>query len=214
MTNKNVIFGRPVEKDLEGAKEIVNTWQFHIPSKLTAQKRDFRSLNKKIVRRGMSTSKDFRSFVQADNSMTKQPKEGNKSIAVILPDDEFAYGYANRPSTPLNNLLANVYGAQSTEVTREIYKTRLAESQKKTPYLPKVTKSSLLNQGNASRKLQELDDSTSKEKVFKLKKFDGVRAKIDTVNREYNNTLRSVAQDIHIRSASHDVSRSRRNINL
>jgi len=194
-TSSNWVFGKPGEKDVEGAKEITTSWRFHTPSRSGSRQKDFRSLNKKNVKRGMSTSKDFRAALKSETLFT-QPAEGTASISLIIPDEDFIYGHPNKPSTPLNNILAHAYGAHSAMVTQEIYKARLVEAQRKTTHLPKVVRAI---PGIHSSVVGKED---AEEKTFKLKKFDGIKAKVHTTNNQY------IA---HMRSASCD-SRSMRNL--
>jgi len=39
-----------------------------------------------------------------------QQKKGQTNLPIMLPEEEFAYGVPNRPSTPVKLVMGNCYG--------------------------------------------------------------------------------------------------------
>jgi len=202
-------FGRAVYKDAEGAKEVVNSWHFSRSSKDAEKKKDFRTINKQSVKSGAFTARDFRSFSKTGASFLPQ-RQGTRAIALVLPEEKFSYGFANRPSTPLGDVLAHQYGARSAALTQEVYKLRLIESQQRSRLVPKMTKTAYLSQENAMKKIQTLDLAHTKENLFKIKKFELAKPRIDTINKAYL-TMRSERDaQKSARSISLDIPRPRK----
>lgn len=41
-----------------------------------------------------------------------ETKKGQKVIPIMLPEENFTYGVANRPSTPIKLVVGNCYGIE------------------------------------------------------------------------------------------------------
>jgi len=108
----------------------------------------------------------------------------------------------------MDSLLGNKYGTQSALLSQDVYRERLVESRQKLRYIPKATRTFQLTHETTQKKLQEMDREPN-QPAFKLKRFQNVKNKVDTINRGYS-PLRSSFQDIHARSVSVDLSKARK----
>jgi len=87
---------------------VTQNWQY---SKRTESKepnpRDFIKLNKKCAKEAVTApqNREYRNTHDA-----RIPFGVIKQKGVALPEENFTYGRANRPSTPINGLIANSYG--------------------------------------------------------------------------------------------------------
>lgn len=55
-------------------------------------------------------------------------KQGSKLIPVYLPEEDFTYGEANRPSTPMKLVVGNCYALMAEDRNRETYQSRTSQS--------------------------------------------------------------------------------------
>ena len=58
---------------------------------------------------------DFRK----DHEIKVKVKEGQKYYGVSIPNEDFCYGVANRPSTPIKEVICNVYADREEELKKE-----------------------------------------------------------------------------------------------
>ena len=84
--------------------------------------KDFRRLNKVVLREGATNAASNRAL-RANYDMKLQPKYTARSGAVAnsMPNAEQAFGRANRPQTPVNGIIHNVYGEQESIQLQERY---------------------------------------------------------------------------------------------
>jgi len=190
-------YGKKMAKDAEDAGDVIRTWTFHSPSRAPAKSRDFKALNKIGLQNGFYDSKGLHNF-RKSHSVFENVKQGQKTIKITLPEEEFSYGNPNKPSTPFTSVLSNEYGTRSGLITQELYKSRLEESQLKSVYLPKLTNTTRVSQEKVHKKLDELNNVEQKP-LFKLKKFQASSPKVDTYNKDYiENVLRSPKTTVRV----------------
>jgi hypothetical protein len=91
-----------------------------------------------------------------------------------LPDESFTYGHPLRPSTPMRNVLGNLYGDVAEQFMLTRYENmRMNTTQNRLPSSDRHTKASAL----AKRYIREKDDEESLNNskiLFKMKKFKNV----------------------------------------
>ena len=85
--------------------------------------KDFRRLNKVVLREGATDAASNRAY-RAKHDMKLQPKYTARTsgISSSMPNAEQAFGRANRPQTPVNGIINNVYGEQESIQMQERYK--------------------------------------------------------------------------------------------
>lgn len=116
---------------------VTNSWdlgqqsEVHIPQ----NNKDFRQLNKITVINGLHTAKVSTMYLtqqQTDFRKTHnipiKEKFGSKYIPVMLPEEEFTYGDANRPSTPVKLVIGNCYALMAEDKNKKLYETRTSQS--------------------------------------------------------------------------------------
>ena len=89
--------------------KVVNGWEVAKESaEIPSKKRNFKELNKMSTKNGLHTAKEQAAFRKTTDVMIKS-KKGEKVIPILLPEEEFSYGQANRPSTPVKLVIGNCY---------------------------------------------------------------------------------------------------------
>jgi len=177
-------YGAPSGDQPEGVKEVTSSWKVHTPTKAAVQKKNFKSLNKMSVNFGLSTAKNFRQVANA-NEKRLVPNVGTKLVALVLPGEEFVFGQPNRPSTPMQAVVSHNYGNVAAKQTEDIYRTRVAETYVQADTRPKTTKTVQLAMETTAKKIGELNSYGSESNLYKMKKFQVAKTKLDTFNRNY-----------------------------
>jgi len=179
----NFTYGKALIRDKQGARETVNDWKFHTKSVEPIRERNFKMLNKMSIKEGLSTSKAFRSARKLKDTLAPS-HHASLSLRMMLPEEAYSYGIPNKPSTPMESVIGNEYGAFEAQKTLDIYRLRKIEYQPKPAYLPKLTKSTILSSEKTLKKM-EIIDHLAEKPVFKMKKFQNVNHKIDDINDTY-----------------------------
>merc|ERR1712193_483286 len=113
LLDEGFVFGRPNIHDGEGAVEVLSTWVEHHANPDSVPGRDFMALNKKATISKMTTPADVTAFRKAHDIRLKRGDTMSfASGRVILPSDmdpAHCYGRANRPSTPIADVIQNAY---------------------------------------------------------------------------------------------------------
>lgn len=91
---------------------------------------------------------------------------------MAIPSEDFTYGVPNRPSTPIKNVICNVYAEEEAErkKERDAVMNMLAKDSKKSP--PKVEAPLHANKSVVNKK-KEVEENN-----FKLNKFKNVESKV------------------------------------
>jgi len=107
------VYGKPNIHDGEGCAEVLSTWVEHHANPDSVPGRDFMALNKKATISKMTTPADVTAFRKAHDIRLKRGDTMSfTSGKVILPSDmdpAHCYGRANRPSTPIADVIQNAY---------------------------------------------------------------------------------------------------------
>jgi len=184
LPHANFTYGLPSGDQIEGAREVTTSWKVHTPTKSAVQKKNFRTLNKMSINFGLATSTDFRQVARSNEERLK-PNTGTKLVKLVLPDEQFVFGQPNRPSTPMRAVVSHEYGNEATKVTEEIYKSRIADTYTTVDTRPKTTKRVQLGLESTAKKIEELNDYRFDTDLYKMKKFQGSKPRVDTINRNY-----------------------------
>lgn len=180
----NFTYGNPSGYQAEGAKEVTTSWKIHTPTKSSLQKKNFKALNKMSIGIGLATSQNFRRFANA-NEKRLVPSVGTHLVPLLLPEESFAFGNPNRPSTPIGAVISHNYGNVAASQTEDIYRSRVADTYIKPDTRPKSTKTVKLGLETTAKKIEELNRYGSDNNLYKMKKFQGAQSKVDTVNKGY-----------------------------
>jgi len=189
LPNENFTYGKYNVKDAEGAGQVIRTWVSHSPSKAPGQKRDFREMNKKSLQSGFCDSRYIHEWRKSQNAVLSV-REGSKAVEMIIPEEEFRYGVANKPSTPMGNVMSNEYGLRAAFITKEMYKTIQNERKMKSVYLPKLTNSVRFSNASVAKRIEELN-KTEEKALFKMSRFTKTTHKVDDHNTGYVKNLKS-----------------------
>ncbi|CAD8083672.1 unnamed protein product [Paramecium primaurelia] len=179
LPNQDFVYGQPLVKDKEGAKEVTMTWKFHKESQDQVPNRDFTELNKQSIHNGFVKAHDMYKFRQTNDARLKI-KKGTNIQAIELPEEEFRYGRKNRPSTPMKLVMGNSYGIQAESIILDKYQCRAnSQDSKLSSSIVKGNKASQLYYDTNHKKLAFIQGIEKKE-PFKMEKFKTVNSKINT----------------------------------
>ncbi|CAD8194847.1 unnamed protein product [Paramecium octaurelia] len=179
LPNQDFIYGQPLSRDKEGAKEVTMTWKFHQESQDQLPNRDFAELNKQSIHNGSVKAHDMYKFRQTHDARLKV-KKGTNIQAIELPEEEFRYGRKNRPSTPMKLVMGNSYGIEAESTILDKYQQRAgSQDSKMTSSMVKGNKASQLFHDTNHKKLAAIQGVEKKE-PFKIEKFKSVNSKINT----------------------------------
>jgi len=105
-------FGKRDVMDEEGVREVVHSWAEHKAAPEPLPGRDFVRLNRSAASLGCTTAKDVASY-RRDNDVRLQPQltatSDGRSLSVEPSLDGTTFGKPSKPSTPVGNVLANMY---------------------------------------------------------------------------------------------------------
>ncbi|CAK67606.1 unnamed protein product (macronuclear) [Paramecium tetraurelia] len=179
LPKQDYVYGLPLIRDKEGAKEVTMTWKFHQESQDRIPNRDFAELNKMSVFNGSLTAHDMYKYRQTHDARL-QVKKGTNIQAIELPEEEFRYGRKNRPSTPMKLVMGNSYGIEAASITLDKYYKRAGSQESKmTNTIVRPNKASQLFHESNHKKLAVIK-GTEKKEPFKMEKFKTVAARTDT----------------------------------
>lgn len=69
--------------------------------------KDFKAINKLAIKNKATCASTQYTFRQSVDVRLKQPF---RNTGIYLPEEEFTYGRANRPSTPIKAVVSGFYG--------------------------------------------------------------------------------------------------------
>eukprot|EP00931_Biecheleriopsis_adriatica_P000400 TRINITY_DN100424_c0_g1_i1.p1 TRINITY_DN100424_c0_g1~~TRINITY_DN100424_c0_g1_i1.p1 ORF type:complete len:252 (-),score=28.50 TRINITY_DN100424_c0_g1_i1:81-764(-) len=121
-------YGRTLEKDIEGAREVIGKWAAHTPRQRPEDKmQDFKVINKTAARKGIANAKqlaDFRKGV--DIKLTPRGLDGQSPRATHpIPSDldkSWTYGRKMGASTPIGDVVGGAYALESEELKEAQYR--------------------------------------------------------------------------------------------
>jgi hypothetical protein len=100
---------------------------------------------------------------------------GTTAKKLILPRQDFAYGLANKPSTPIKNVINFSYGNEAAQGMKRSYSQILFESSQKEKLIPKLTKH--FEKCIELKKIKR-NESLNMKPLFKIKKYLNVTSKV------------------------------------
>lgn len=106
---------------------VIDKFRYNVPLDPNARSKkddvkDFRRLNKVVLREGATNAATNRAL-RSKHDMRLQPKNTQRSsiVSTSLPNASMTFGRANRPQTPVNGIINNMYGEQGSEQLQERY---------------------------------------------------------------------------------------------
>jgi len=169
------VYGKPNIHDGEGCAEVLSTWVEHHANPDAVPGRDFMALNKRATISKMTTPADVTAFRKAHDIRLKRGDTMSYSSGkVILPSDmdpAHCYGRANRPSTPIADVIQSAY--ECDWVDHQMHR-RAAKEQQDTAALEKMRNpDTAASRGHAIARQQQ----PPPKDPFIMKKFQGVKAR-------------------------------------
>ena len=87
---------------------MTRSWNVHIPSTVNAPTQDFATKNKMSIEAGANDLSKHKEFIK-NLDVKKKLKYKEKPKTIDLPPENFVYGLANKPSTPIKEVINGVY---------------------------------------------------------------------------------------------------------
>ncbi|CDW88730.1 UNKNOWN [Stylonychia lemnae] len=111
-------------------------------------------------------------------------KEPKRQGAMLLPEEEFTYGKANRPSTPIKAVVSGFYGDVAEQQILTRYEVLKEQSKPVSlAYARNHTRGSQLAQDHMRETSTKDQFGTSTQNLFKMKKFQNVQPRTNTHNQ-------------------------------
>merc|ERR1711988_1944295 len=173
------VYGKALQREEEGAGEVIMSWNEHQPNPDKMPGRDFAALNKASVSQGATDPRAQRDFRKTHDIRLKLGTDRMSQGPPKLPSSsqpEWAYGRPTRPSTPLGDLVSHsfrwdwVTTKEMEGSTDPVQGSRIA---------PQATKASMGHARMAGASMGPPHVASQKE-LFKMKKFKQVPAKLQT----------------------------------
>jgi hypothetical protein len=83
------------------------SWIVHQKTEPPAPKTDFKKLNKKVVKEGLSKAKEFGEYKRNHQVVQSQNRSFPKKENKVPIDENFVFGKKERPGTPIGQILCN-----------------------------------------------------------------------------------------------------------
>jgi hypothetical protein len=138
-------YGHSQAKDSEGARELVHEWRFHkAQNKIQSRVPDFRRINREAIKEHVHDARQLAAFRQDHPWKLKTPRERklagraqedararaaadamhdkfHAELAGVVPSSDQSFGVKVRPSTPVNSIIQNYFGAEYETKQRGVY---------------------------------------------------------------------------------------------
>jgi hypothetical protein len=156
-------FGSSLKKDIEGAGEIISSWQEHKPTEVVSGEKDFKRLNKLTLNQKMTTPKQVSQFVKNSDLKIQERRGSTKPVSNFRSLSNGYFGVPNKPGTPIDQVVSHGFGNEAAIENSRIYQSNFSRPQQKPRSVFKET---------------DQNRTPEEKKVFKMKKFQFVGAKI------------------------------------
>jgi len=178
-------YGKRDQFDEEGVREVVGSWKQHTPCPASEPGRDFKKLNKCAVVAGATSSKHISDFRLQVDIRCQTLNTGPRNKHDQIPD--MVFGRPQKPSTPIAGVLSNSYQRDwLVDQKQQKLKTHQQKLNLHTKALSQHTRASLGH--------QKIRAGPSKE-PFKMQKFQGVEARVNSFPNNRPQDLQSNHQD-------------------
>lgn len=183
------VYGNHNRQPEDGVNKLIHDWKYHDPTQDEIGDKDFCKMNKVAVKKGQYTSSGFRTISKESGDRIK-PYKGKKEQEIFLPEKDFVFGVANKPSTPVKKVINNDYGNESEKWMIGSYADQMAIAtmKTKTKFTPGNTKAANLNKeiNNLKMKQREQDPKEKHKNLFKMQKFGTVHGKVNTNRKPFD----------------------------
>ena len=170
----------------------MTVWAGHAKTNKPSGDKDFKNLNKLMVRARGVNARDSTKFRQ-NNDMRINQREGTNQKRLRLPHEDHAYGKPLRRSSPMREVIGNYYGELAEgELIAKYDKMRDTRSQfhSTTRHGMRTMKHTQKSMVAASYVQHRQDDIKKRatlmqgsEDLFKMRKFKNVQPRTNTHNR-------------------------------
>jgi len=173
LPSEEFVYGRPNIHDGEGSAEVLSTWVEHHANPDSVPGRDFMALNKRATISKMVSAKDVTAFRKAhDIRLKRGDTMAYSNSRNILPSDvdpAHTYGRANRPSTPIADVVQAAY--ENDWVDEQMHRREEKERQDKAAMEKMRNPDTAASRGHAiARQPKEAE-----KPKFTMKKFANVQ---------------------------------------
>eukprot|EP00695_Tsukubamonas_globosa_P000368 TRINITY_DN1266_c0_g1_i1.p1 TRINITY_DN1266_c0_g1~~TRINITY_DN1266_c0_g1_i1.p1 ORF type:complete len:235 (-),score=54.70 TRINITY_DN1266_c0_g1_i1:52-684(-) len=168
-------FGKKLQRDPEGAGEVILTWKEHEPNPDAVPGRDFVALNRHSAMEKISTAKGITEYRKTHDARLPTGHDARNGKSTVLPSDrniDHSYGIRTRPSTPVGDLIQSRYQMDwyNQQMEKEEAERAAIEASKSRDF---HTRSTVLLQRSRS-----VSPSKSKAESFRMKQFENVPPKV------------------------------------
>lgn len=189
LPERDVPYGRPLNMDAEGAREVSMLWVSHTASRPPVPTApDFIRLHKKAAGSHATTPRDLKHF-RKEHDATYTPRahsarpfneHGERIRDVVVPSDvipNFTYGRKVRPSTPVQDVISNRFAERSEMELNKFYSDFHEARVEAANHIRKIPMTAAAR-GHASRAKQALLEHHEGKELFKIKKFTRTSPKV------------------------------------
>ena len=208
------IYGLKCKQDKEGAGMITRSWKIHRSSSVSIPPQDFVRINKLAIKMNAANYKSFKDF-RKNVDIKQKIKRGNIDRNIYLPPEGFTYGKANRPITPIKDVINNNYGNRAEILIRNEYKNFLKNKSFSCSNMRRVF---LANKKRLEEKKNEIikkDNEFIKKPLYKLKMFMDVGSKVTEslkMFKSYRPLRKTLLKSIN--KQKEDIKAKENNINI
>jgi hypothetical protein len=112
-------YGMPLRRDREGAGPVLSSWKQHTNTQSIQPGLDFIRINTSSIAAGCSTVKQVYEFRNSNEIRGRSARrvEQRRSLAEIV----MAHGVKGKPSTPMDQVMSNLYGRIAEDEKHQIY---------------------------------------------------------------------------------------------
>jgi hypothetical protein len=119
----NFTYGKLCLRDREGAGVVLSSWKSHHGTEESQPPgRDFIKLNANGVAAGCHTAKQLHEFRSSHDNRVSSP---SIRVRQSSPEFDMVHGVKCRPSTPMDQVMTNLYGRQAEAEKHQIYSRQL-----------------------------------------------------------------------------------------
>lgn len=188
------IYGKSNRSDAVGAAETVGNWNYGNPASPSAMdaRKDFIKMNKFASSSGCITAKNVAAFRRTTDfriGEMRYPKPGLDKTRSFFPNKDTVFGKPGERNANMANIMNNHYQRKYIEERRVLQRETALNIQKMN------LKSSSFKHTKASLGHTKVAHPPA-EKLFKLKKYDSVKSRINFKRSQTAPAVRNVRKDV------------------
>lgn len=182
-------YGRSVQRDPEGAKEVILSWQPFNPSSMNDKKINFVKMNRAAVKHKCRTAHDFAEYNGNNKIYDEKTMCGSRSRKEMLekmrhrPElQNLTFGVKKQASDPISSLITGSYNVSMTQASNEPFypvvtaKVNRKKQRGKLKNFSGSTRATELRLG--SLKARRDEEGNSNQAKFKMKRYANVPSRL------------------------------------